>query len=55
MRKELSEEDSIIIKGNEFNGKEFSYHELTRFLTERVQYKKQLETAIGTAAGDVHE
>ena len=50
MKKILLKDDILVI-----DGKEFSYQELTRFLTERVQYKKQLETVISTAAGDVHE
>ena len=39
MKKILLENDILVI-----DGKEFSYHDLTRFLTERVLYKKQLET-----------
>ena len=33
------------------DGKEFSYSDLTRFLTERVIYKKQVETVKRIATG----
>ena len=39
MKKILLKDDILVI-----DGKEFSYNDLTRFLTERVLYKKQLET-----------
>ena len=50
MKKILLENDILVI-----DGKEFSYHDLTRFLTERVLYKKQLETVKNIAKGEVIE
>ena len=38
MKKILDKGDILVL-----DGKEFSYHDLTRFLTERVQYKRQLD------------
>ena len=48
MKKILLKDDILVI-----DGKEFSYHDLTRFLTERVLYKKQLETVKSIAQGGV--
>lgn len=51
MRKILLENDILVI-----DGKEFSYTDLTRFLTERVMYKKQLDHVKAIAQGSVtHE
>ena len=48
MKKELSKDDILVI-----DGKEFSYNDLTRFLTERVIYKKQIESVNAIFKGDV--
>lgn len=48
MKKILLEGDTLVL-----DGKEFSYNDLTRFLTERVLYKKQLETVKELAQGGV--
>ena len=51
MKIELKEEDTLIL-----DGKEFSYNQLTSFLTERVIYKKQVEHVKSMANGGVtHE
>ena len=48
MRKVLIEGDILVL-----DGKEFSYTDLTRFLTERVIYKKQLDHVKELATGGV--
>lgn len=48
MKKILLEEDILVL-----DGKEFSYHDLTRFLTERIMYKKQIECVKAMAEGSV--
>ena len=46
----------VIRDVNSGNGKEFSYTDLTRFLTERIMYKKQLDHVKAIAQGSVtHE
>lgn len=50
MKKILLKDDILVI-----DGKEFSYHDLTRFLTERVLYKKQLEVVRETKGGVTSE
>lgn len=51
MKIELKEEDTLIL-----DGKEFSYNQLTSFLTERIIYKKQVEHVKSIAKGGVtHE
>ena len=47
MKKTLDKGDILVL-----DGKEFSYHDLTRFLTERVKYKKQIE-CVKAMAGSV--
>ena len=42
MKKEISDGDTIVFKGEQFNGKEISYADLTSFLKERVVLKRQM-------------
>jgi len=46
MKKILLENDILVI-----DGKEFSYNDLTRFLTERLILKKQLQVVKDTNGG----
>ena len=50
MKKILLENDILVI-----DGKEFSYHDLTRFLTERLILKKQLEVVKSIGQGGASE
>ena len=50
MKKILLKDDILVI-----DGKEFSYDQLTRYLTERIIFKKQIETVKSIAQGSVSE
>lgn len=55
MKINISEEDTIVFKGKEFNGKEISYADLTRFLTERIVLKRQMALVTETYGGVSNE
>lgn len=55
MKIHISEEDSIVFEGKEFNGKEISYADLTRFLTERIVPKRQMALVTETYGGVSNE
>lgn len=48
MKKILLKDDIIVI-----DGKEFSYNDLTRYLAERITYKRQLDYVRNLAQGGV--
>ena len=50
MKKILLENDILVI-----DGKEFSYNQLTGYLTERLILKKQLQVVKDTNGGVTHE
>ena len=50
MKKILLKDDILVI-----DGKEFSYDQLTRYLTERIIFKKQIETVKSIAQGGASE